>query len=221
MNAIEFQGKTYYPLRGLNGYHAATDGEVISTKFKTPRLLKHGAKTLSHGYHLCINGKVINVTRIRIAYMVQENCTLESINGLYVGESEGRYFATEKHREAMKPKHFDPLTDIAALRAEIDLLEAFYISKDIMPLKKYLEAHRGEFVEYGIKSLYQGAQKVHQVIDETLSEFYMALYEGRVTRGILAYFRGIMRKRVVAERKQRAQFRTADYLLDNATYGIA
>lgn len=213
---IEFDNKQFYPLNGLKGYYATLDGEVLSTKFK-PKILKHGRNAAGQGYHLSVNGKIKNITKARIIYMVQTGCSVGEINGYYCGVKEGKAVISEKRSEVETKTISNPLQSISALRTEIDLLESFYTTKNVKPLKQYVDRKREELEMYGIKCLAQGREKVIGLVNDVLSDFYIALYSGKVTRSIIAYIKGIMRKTVVAARKERAILRHEDFLMDKSS----
>lgn len=216
MNTIEFDNKTFYQLNGLAGYYATLDGEVLSTKF-SPKILRHGENTARQSYHLSVNGKIKNITKARIIYMVQTGCKLDEMAGAYCGVKAGKAIISEKKSDVEPKKVCDPLKAIDAIRTEINLLADFYKTKNIKPLKQYIDRKREELEKYGIVCLNQGREKVVRLVDDVLSDFYMALYEFRVTRGIIAYIRGIMRKVVAMQRKERAMLAHEDFILDKQT----
>lgn len=213
MNTIEFDNKTFYPLNGLAGYYATLDGEVLSTKF-SPKILRHGENTARQSYHLSVNGKIKNITKARIIYMVQTGCKLDEMAGAYCGVKAGKAIISEKKSDVESKKACDPLKAIDALRCELSLLSDFYTTKNIKPLKQYIDRKREELEKYGIVCLNQGREKVIRLVDEVLSDFYTALYEFRITRGIIAYIKGIMRKVVAVQRKERAMLVHEDFILD-------
>ena len=213
MNMIEFENKQFYPLNGLQGYYATLDGEVLSTK-KSPKILKHNSKTLGGAYHFSVDGKIKAITKARVIYMAQTGCSLDEIKDQYVGIKNGVAVISEKVSDVRAKKVFEPLKEISLLRTEIDLLETFYKTKNINSLKKYIESKREELEAYCIRSLMQGRLKVIQFVNESISDFYMALYECRVSRGIIQYIKGIMRKRAAVQRKERATLLHHDFLFD-------
>lgn len=216
MNTIEFDNKQFYPLNGLKGYYATLDGEVLSTKF-SPKILQHNKRMANQSYHLSVNGKIKNITKARIIYMVQTGCKLEEMAGSWCGVKDGKAIISEKKSEIEVKKIADPIKVIDALRIEIDLLSDFYKTKNIKPLKQYIDRKREELEMYGIKSLAQRREKVVRLVNEVLSDFYIALYSGKVTRCIIAYIKGIMRKVVAIQRKERAILSHVDYLIDKAS----
>ena len=216
MNTIEFDNKTFYPLNGLAGYYATLDGEVLSTKF-SPKILRHGENTARQSYHLSVNGKIKNITKARIIYMVQTGCKLDEMAGAYCGVKAGKAIISEKKSDVEPKKVCDPLKAIDALRCELSLLSDFYKTKNIKPLKQYIDRKREELEKYGIVCLNQGREKVVRLVNEVLSDFYTALYEFRITRSIIAYIKGIMRKVVAAQRKERAMLAHEDFILDKQT----
>ena len=216
MKPLEFENKIFYPLNGLSGYYATFDGEVLSTKF-SPKILRHGENTARQSYHLSVNGKIKNITKARIIYMVQTGCRLDEISGAYCGVKAGKAIISEKKSEVEAKRVDDPIKVINALRTEIDLLADFYKTKNVTPLKRYIDRRREELEMYGIRCLNQGREKVIQLVDDVLSDFYMALYESRVTRGIITYIKGIMRKVVAVRRKERTMLAHEDFIFDKQT----
>lgn len=213
MNTIEFDNKTFYPLNGLAGYYATLDGEVLSTKF-SPKILRHGENTARQSYHLSVNGKIKNITKARIIYMAQTGCRFDEMAGAYCGVKAGKAIMSDNRAEILTKKVSDPLRAIEALRVEINMLADFYSTKNIKPLKLYIDSKRKELESYGIVCLHQGRNKVVMLVDDVLSDFYIALYEFRVTRGIIAYIKGIMRNVVAVQKKERAILSHDDFILD-------
>lgn len=213
MNTIEFENKIFHALKGFSGYYASLDGEVLSTKHK-PRIIKHGKNTLGESYHLSINNKTTTVTKSRIIYMAQTGCSLNDLNGCWVGLKDGKYIKSENKSEVETRQSCEPLKDIQFMRNEMDILEAFYLTGNVSQMKKYIDDKREELEMYGIRSLMQGREKVIGLVSDTLSDFYVALYALKVTKGIVPYIKGIMRKRVAIQKKERAMFLYNDFLYD-------
>lgn len=199
MNTIEFENKIFHALKGFDGYYASLDGEVLGTK-KGMKLLKVHTG-ICPAYSLCRHGKVTSVTKARIAYMVQNNCTLAELDGFYVGIKQGKAVKSENKREVEPQRYTDPLKEIHALRNEIELLEGFYLSKEIKQVKAYIDSEFENLVMYGIR-LNWGRNRAIALVNDALSNFYVNLYSNMVTRGIISYIKGIMRKTSAIERKE-------------------
>lgn len=213
MTEIKFENSVFYPLNGLHGYYSTLDGVVLSTK-KSPKIIKHNSKTVAGAYHFSINGKIKCVTKARVMYMAQTGCSLDYIDGKYVGIKDGRAVMSDKVSDVRAKKTYEPLKMISFLRAEMNLLEDFYNTQNINKIKKYVEGKRDELEMYCVRCLNKGRLKVIRFVDEAMSDFYMALYECKVANGIIAYIKGIMRKRAAVERKERAMLLHHDFLID-------
>lgn len=212
MNTIEFENKVFHALKGFKGYYASMDGEVLSTN-KGTKILKHG-KGGNQAYHFSQHNKITTVTKSRVIYMVQNNCSLADLNGFYTGVINGKAIKSENKKEIEPKRAYNPLKEIQALRNEIDVLETFYMTGDVVRLKAYIDSKFDELKAYGIIQLKQGREKVVELVNNTLSEFYAALYANRVSRGITAYIKGIMRKLVAVQRKERAMLLHDNFLYD-------
>lgn len=211
MKTIEFENKVFYALKGFDGYYASMDGEVLGTK-KGMKLLKC-SMGICQAYSLCRHNKITKVTKARIAYMVQNDCSLAELNGYYVGIKQGKAVKSENKKE-VEPKRFtDPLKEIHALRNEIELLEGFYISKDIKQIKAYIDSEFENLVLYAVR-LNRGRNKAIALVKDALSNFYVNLYNNMVTRGIISYVKGIMRKTAAIERKEAYSLVHSELLYD-------
>lgn len=211
MNTIEFENKVFHALKGFNGYYASMDGEVLGTK-KGLKLLKC-AKGVCDAYQLCQHNKITKITKARITYMVQNNCSLAELDGFYVGIIQGKAIKSVNKKEVEPNRFTEPLKEIQVLRNEIDMLEYFYNTKDIKPIKAYINSEFESLVMYGVRQSV-GRNQAITLVNDALSNFYVAICGNMVTRGIITYIKGIMRKLVAVQRKERAMLLHDNFLYD-------
>lgn len=193
METKEFNGKTFYALKGLSGYFATTEGKVLSTHHGT-RLLK---VSMQGSYHLCKDGKVMNITAARVAYMAQNDCAFEDIPAKYVYMKDGKAYTTNEQGTAKTCKPKIPgktvIERISFTENELGILRRFYTTQKVKEMCDYIKSKENLLASYAMRTLGRGLTKAKELVQEAVSEFYISLHKGIVCCTIFAYLKKIMR----------------------------
>lgn len=207
----EYDGKTFYPLKGLGGYYATEDGLVLGTR-KGTKILKTSSQD---SYHFCIGSKIKNLARAHVAFMVQNNCAIEEIPEKYVyidKDGKARTVSERDRAKAMKPKvpAETALQRMSFMENELGILKRFYATNKIKEMQDYLKGKTSLLVAYAMRTLSKGVASAKELVQDAITEFYIALYRGLAMYSIFSYVKKIMRTIVATEKKRSKHYQEVD-----------
>lgn len=213
---IEYNGKTYFPLKGFGGYYATTEGRVLGTK-KGLKLLK---PTMQDSYILSSNNHLKHITRGHIAYMVQNGCSLCDIPEKYVYFKDGKAIATNEINSKRTFKHKipgeTPLKRIEFAEKELSILKRFYTTKKVKDVQEYLKSKESLFIAYAMRTLNKGLARAKELVQDAMTEFVINLYKGLCVCSIFSYVKKIMRNMAAKEKNEKRIFAE----VDEHTFGV-